>query len=366
MKIEKYTTKSGEIRYKFDCYVGKDDMTGQSIVVKKRGYKTEKEAIKDYNLIKESEKNINTNTGDRFVDVYNVWMDNYSKSVKSSTLNKTKELFKKHILPNFRSYKINKIKHTHCQKFVNKLYEKNLTSFSQIINYAKNVFDYAYKTEMISNNPFNRVIVPKIKKKKREYYFYNAEQLKLYLDTAKEVLGIKWYLYLKLLALTGMRRGEALALNWNDIDFRNKKITIDKTLTKGTKGYEITTTKTESSNRVVYIDNNLAKELLEYKRLSPINIKGIVFAGYREGYCTSSTPRRKHQAVIDACNLPKIRLHDLRHTHCSLLLLSGMPIKEVQDRLGHGDIKTTMDIYAHVFESEKKDIGQKFADFLGL
>lgn len=187
----------------------------------------------------------------------------------------------------------------------------------------------------------------------------------------------KVYTLFRILAFSGMRKGEALALTWNDINFKDGTVTISKTLTRG-EGNRliIQTPKTANSKRIISLDGQTL-EILKQWRITQKKTyfmlgyntmkKGqLVFSNQKNELLQPSVTRKYIVAVCEKYGLKQITTHGFRHTHCSLLFEAGASIKEVQDRLGHSDIKTTMNIYAHVTKNRKDETAQKFANYLGF
>ena len=182
------------------------------------------------------------------------------------------------------------------------------------------------------------------------------------------------YVVFRVLAFTGMRKGELAALKWSDVDFNNGTITIDKTVAIDSNGgLHIQTPKTRKSIRTISVDdttlnalrtwkNELRKELFKQgKNIDKSD--GFIFhrnnGNFINKYIDQFLPSFLRKYV-----LPPIKPHGFRHTHASLLFESGASIKEVQDRLGHENIKTTMDIYTHVTKSAREKTAEKFAKYI--
>ena len=161
-----------------------------------------------------------------------------------------------------------------------------------------------------------------------------------------------------------MRRGEALALLKSDIDTENKQLFITKTLSRNQDSAKvINATKTSDGNRVIDIDDNTLKLLI---KLMNTNDGDILFIDENSNYIHLSTPIKYLDKLVKDNGLKRITVHGLRHTHCSLLFEAGATVKEVQHRLGHKDIKTTLDIYTHLTKNQKVDTVNKFLNFINL
>lgn len=362
MSIKAYETNKGT-RYRFTAYLGKDILTGKDKSICRGGFKTKKEAQSAMAELrfKADTGQLNFNTT-RFDFVYRQWLPLYKTTVKDSTLNKTITIFDIHILPFFADQDLKNITPLMCQNFVNELSEK-LVSYKSAYNYALRIYDYALKIGLVvGTNPFTRIIYPKVNKTKNKTKFLEIKELETLLSCMQH--NKKWYAYFRLLAYTGMRRGEGLALNWKDIDFKNKTITISKTVTVGTAGQYISSSpKTTSGNRTIAVDDETLSIIQDY-RSSLKTLSMLVFPGENSESIRLSKPGHFLNRVINKNNLKKITVHSLRHTHCSMLFEAGWSIKEVQERLGWSDTKTCLDVYYHVTENRKQKSMDSFIRYL--
>lgn len=178
----------------------------------------------------------------------------------------------------------------------------------------------------------------------------------------------------RLLAYTGMRKGEALSLTWADIDFNNKTVLINKALSRGKNSRLYVKPPKTGETRRLTIDKKtnaiLKKWRLEQKELflkSGINTSSasqLVFTNNQNKFLQPTKTREWILEIQKKNHLKKITTHGLRHTHCSLLFESGASLKEVQKRLGHADIQTTLNIYTHVTEETQSETVNQFADYL--
>lgn len=362
MNIKKYYLKNGEIRYKVSIYLGKDPLTGKEKRTNRQGFKTKREAEQAFLKAEETYKNKNLMT---FTDVYNLWKIIYKDTVKESTYKTTTDLFRLHILPTFGKAKFDDITYQVLQSYAIKK-SKELKNYKECISYMSLVFKHAIRLKQVDNNPCELVILPKEKQTKKVKNYWNIDQVKSFLNYAQEDLSIKWYLYFSMLLLTGMRRGEGLALTWSNVDLDNGIIKVRKTTTRGINGQIIDDVKTESSKRDIYISEELVNLLKQwkYKQVEIYGILPMVFNNKHKGYITQSHPQRYLDYVISKHDLPRITVHGLRHTHATLLFNANVDIKAAQERLGHSKYQVTMDIYTHLDNESKKETAKKIVNFL--
>ncbi|NLE78302.1 MAG: site-specific integrase [Rhodococcus sp.] len=205
-----------------------------------------------------------------------------------------------------------------------------------------------------------------------------AEQLAAFLawnrDTYRDELHPLWYL----LASTGMRRGEALALRWVDVDLAAGTVNVRRALDSSQTGKgSVKGTKT-GRNRVVDIDEKTVEVLRSQRAVRGSVSLGMARADSLVFGNDAGEPRnvrsvsnswghrvRKAQGKLGAEAVPSLRLHGLRHTHASLLLEAGVPVKVVSERLGHASVSVTMDVYAHVMPGAQRSAAERFASLLG-
>lgn len=379
--IKSYQLKNKETRYKFHVYVGVDPLTGKEQTTTRSGFKTKKEAKEALLQIQQEIRNgsFRKQAVETYHDVYQLWMEHYENTVEDSTLLKTKRIFANHILPNFGDYKIAKIDAAICQKHVNS-WAKKLQRFRMVKNYAALVVKYAIKHDLIDKNPFDLVEMPIIKSKiniddnEEEFEnFYSREQLIQFLHFLEQENNLKRSTLFHLLAFTGMRKGEAFALQWKDIDFETQELRITKAVKRGESGLYVGTTKNGEPRTIKGDEKTMS--LLKLWKLEQASIykekgfntntkKQLVFSNEHNVLQDPNKTVRWLSHFLQKHDLDYITAHGLRHTHCSLLFEAGATIKEVQYRLGHKDVKTTLDVYAHVTKKAKAETIDKFTSFL--
>nr|WP_255723653.1 site-specific integrase [Sporosarcina sp. ACRSL] len=376
--------KNGQKRYRFKVYIGIDPLTGNEKRTTRSSFRTKKEAEIALARIKvEIEKGtFHKQRAETFQEIYVLWNIQYEKTVEESTFVKTTGLFRNHILPAMGAYKIEMINVDVCQKHVDE-WSSKLKNFRMVKAYAAKVLDFAIKRGYLQTNPFAYVDMPTNASKKvivendnEMENFYNREQLIEFLSCLEQGSNYKAYVLFRLLAFSGMRKGEALALTWNDLNFSANEIRINKAIAHGKDNQlYVKSTKTGIA-RTIKMDDTTMAILKEWKKkqkkdylvlgFNTLQPKQLVFSNERNEFVKPTKTRKWILHVQKKYQLEKITTHGLRHTHCSLLFEAGASLKEVQDRLGHSDIKTTMNIYAHVSEKAKEEAINKFNSFMGI
>ncbi|MBC8707791.1 site-specific integrase [Staphylococcus pseudintermedius] len=377
--IKKYKKRDGSTAYMFVAYLGTDPITGKQKRTTRRGFKTERDAkIAEARLQTEVDKSgFLNNDITTFKQVYELWLEQYKNTVRESTYLKTVNVLKCGVLPYFENVPIKKITVSYCQKVLNEWNEK-YKQVQHYKTYAKMVLDYAVTLKVIADNPFTHTKTPRKKEdtsNNETSLYYTSDELKKFLSfTEYKTL---YHAIFRTLAFTGMRRGELLALQWQDIDFNKATLSINKTWSKVENGYIIQPPKTKKSIREISIDSTTLDILKRWKRYAQeesfkyghntMNKSQYVFTN------VSNNKPLNIKFIFDTLKLlcerhdfKRIKVHGFRHTHCSLLFEAGLSVQEVQSRLGHSDIQTTMNIYAHVTEKQRDNVAEKFANYINF
>lgn len=360
--ISQYKTKRGTKLWKFQVFEGRD-ATGRQIMKTRQGFKTKKEATFASYRFEESIRNHGFSDNSRltFEEVYEAWFKLYKNTVKESTWIKTKEIFELHILPVFGGLILSKITTIQCQQAVDKWFNDGFTKYKVFINNVARVFKYGKRMKLITENPTDNIIRPKEKSKPvttMKDNYYDRDELKHFLRCLYDDDNFEAYTFFRLLAFSGLRKSEALALTYNDIDFTKNTVSVNKTQSRGEKGLVIQTPKTYESNRVVFIDsktiNIIQKWRFQQQRelmwlgFNSLQPNQLIFTSTKNTMLQPSKPTIWLSHTIKKYDLKHITTHGFRHTYATLAIESGLSIKEVQQQLGHRDFRTTMDIYAGV------------------
>ncbi|EOH8688195.1 tyrosine-type recombinase/integrase [Enterococcus faecalis] len=373
--IKKYTKKDGSTAYMFNAYLGIDPLTGKSKRTTRRGFKTQKEAklaLAQLQIEIDRGKFVKQDYS-LFKDVYELWYAQYVNTVKPSSAQRIKYYFDKQILPAFGELKLTKISPSYCQKVVNE-WSKKYKRFDSMKMYTSKIFEFAITQNLLSMNPIKRIIIPKRQreiKTKEDQNFLDKDQLQEFLTLAKQKESMQYYTAFHLLAYTGMRKSELAALNWSDINWDANTISINKNVSYTSGQRIITTTKTTSSDRTISIDeitlNILKKWKLEQKKellsrgfIVQKDEKQLIFSNPSNKIMSPNVLWEKLKTYKNFSISP----HGFRHTHASLLFESGATIKQVQERLGHSNINTTLNIYTHVTKNAEKDVANKFLTYM--
>ena len=168
-----------------------------------------------------------------------------------------------------------------------------------------------------------------------------------------------------ILATTGMRRGEALGLRWCDVDLERGEAAIRQTVVSHNYKIDISEPKTARGRRVVALDEHTVSELRSYKERDEPGLETDLLFHYKTGNPINPIDISKGFVELSrAAGLPRIRLHDLRHTHATLALQAGVHPKIVSERLGHSTISFTLDVYSHAIPHLQKEAAGQIASLL--
>lgn len=337
MAIDKYTLKDGTTKYRATTYV-------QGQRVQKRGFRTKRDAQKWIDKTR-VEGRLQTNL--TYGQMCELFLAAYQPTVKPATYyNMVRNLGKSR--DKWEHTNVANISARDAQDWVNQLAQR-YTRPSQFIVCAKQVFAFCLKNDLIARNPMTDVLKPKERSKEKE--IWTPEQLALFLDQV-EHSGTPMDLALfRLAAYTGLRMGELLALEWGDID--RDLLTVSKTITKAENGSEIIgPPKSRASAGTLALDRQTVAVLKEWRRFA---VDKRVFP------ITPPTVNARLRKYAELADLPRVTMHSLRHLHCTMLINAGAQIRDVQERLGHSDITTTLSIYTHANKDKHAAIDKLFS-----
>ena len=315
----------------------------------KRGFATKKEALGFERDFLEQQS---ANPDMTFQNLYEIYMEDMAARLKQSTLLTKKTVLQTHILPFFGNKPINEIKASDVRRWQAKLmsspnnysqtYLKKInTELNSIINYAKRFYD-------LNTNPCGKAgTIGKAKAEEMDYWTYD-EYIAFREGVKDKPLS---YICFEVLYWTGMREGELLALSLADIDLDNKIISINRTYQRIGGKDVFTLPKTRKSKRKIPIPDFLCHELSDY-------IQSRYMLGADERLFPVTKSYLSHEMIRGCKNtgIKKIRIHDIRHSHASLLINQGCDALMLADRLGHEKVSTTLNTYSHLFPHKQQEL----------
>jgi integrase len=324
------------------------------------GYRTKKEAERDLPLkLQELQAGVKP-TKEDFSAFLERWIDYKRAHVRQRTIEIYQRTIRLHIAPHIGHIPTYELTPMHINDLYKKLKNKDKLSnryISQIHNLLHDAFDRALKWGVVPRNIIDLIDAPKPEKKK--FDVWSLEDVIRFLNH-EEVKSHRFYVAFLLALTTGMRQGEILGLQWKDIDFENKVLTVNRTLTYINGHHTFGEPKSESGHRVISLPDYVVDALRAHKaQQNEDRLKmgeayhnlDLVVARINGNIVTQTFIRAKFTDLIKKLDMPYIRFHDLRHTHASILLELGEKTKVLQERLGHADYSTTLNIYTHVSRS---------------
>ncbi|MDQ0208892.1 site-specific integrase [Alkalicoccobacillus murimartini] len=337
--------------------------------IKRRGFRTEKIAKDaERKLLNDLDKGLNIYESTTIYNDYmNDWLKDKKNKVKQGTYENYDSLIRNHILPSLGELPLIKITPRHIQNLYNHLKDSNSLSgenIQKVHTIIKGSLQKAVDWDMLIKNPASVVERPTAVVEEMKYWTHKESVT--FLNASKN----SRYYYIFLLGITtGMRQGEILGLHWNDVNFEEKSISIRGTLDHQGKKFQ-PSTKTKSGMRTVGIDSHTANELQKLKQRT-LNEKmknrdiyednDLVFATELGNFVNPRNMLRAFYNLITVAEVPKIRFHDLRHTHVVFLLEMRENSKRIAERLGWSSVKM-LDRYSHVSPHMQKDTADAFGD----
>ena len=374
MNITEYKKKNGAIVYRASVYLGVDKLTGKKARTTvtantKKGVKIKaREAVNAFVANGCSVKEKPTITTYR--ELVALWWESYKNTIKPNSQQTMEGIVRIHILPVFGDYKLEKLTTPIIQQQVNKWADKAnkgekgaYANYSFLNNINRRILQYGVTMQAIKYNPARDVIIPrKQQNKEHKVKFFSNQELKQFLgyldnlDLSSYENFFDYVLYKTLLA-SGCRIGEALALEWSDIDLKKGIISISKTLNRY---QETNTPKSKAGLREVDIDIATVTLLKEYKKRQQIQAwqlgrsERIVFTPFTTKYAYACLLRKRLQGHFKNAGVPDVSFHGFRHTHATIMLYAGIEAKDLQYRLGHSNISMTLNTYVHATKEGAK------------
>ena len=374
MNITEYKKKNGTTVYRASVYLGVDKLTGKKARTTvtantKKGVKIKaREAVNAFaaNGYSIKEKPIITT----YRELVALWWESYKNTIKPNSQQSMEGIVRLHILPVFGDYKLDKLTTPIIQQQVNKWADKAnkgekgaYANYSFLNNINRRILQYGVTMQVIQHNPARDVIIPrKQQNKEHKVKFFSNQELKQFLDYLEDLDQSSYenffdYVLYKTLLASGCRIGEALALEWSDIDLKKGIISISKTLNRY---QETNTPKSKAGLREIDIDKATVSLLKQYKKRQQVQSwqlgrsEGIVFTPFTTKYAYACLLRKRLQGHFKSAGVPDISFHGFRHTHATIMLYAGIEAKDLQYRLGHSNISMTLNTYVHATKEGAK------------
>ena len=345
MKAEK-DKKTGKwlIQYRYTDWQGKRRKST------KRGFATKREAeewLRNFLITQKADFDM------KFADFWKMYCADMETRLREHTMRTKKYIVELKILPYFGNKRVNDITAADIRQWQNELIKMGYspTYLKTINNQLSAIFNYAVRYYDLKSNPCAKA-GSMGKSKAEEMDFWTGEEFRRFIDS---VMNKRLsYMAFMILYWTGMRLGELLALNPKDVDLEKRTISITKSYQRLGKNDVISPPKTPKSKRVITIPEFLAADIKDYMdslydlqeddRLFPI---------------TKYYLEHEMQRGIKESGVKRIRVHDLRHSHASMLIELGFSPLEIANRLGHEKVETTLNTYAHLYPNKQTKLAER-------
>lgn len=370
--IGKYNVKKANKDYYFYVLTLGKGTNGKRIQIKKRGFKTKKEAEKALREAQvEADKGAYVQPSKMTYGEYlTEWIRAKKQQISSQTAHVTEVYMRTHIVPELGGINLTQLNPLIIQRFLSTLQDKGLadSTIKRIYNIVNTSLNAAVKQQLINRNAASLIDKPRVKRKEIEVW--DVKEVQAFLNYAQTYT--RYYIAFHLALTTGMRQGEILGLRWMDVDFDRNMISVRQTLSHNGKEI-IHGAKTATSIRTISFDPHTATVLQKHMRLVRREMFSLGKSFSQEdlvvcnGLGTKSNPRNINRIwykLLEKTELKKITFHDLRHTHASLLLKNNTHPKVVSERLGHSSIKKTIDLYSHLFPNMQVEAAAELAKML--
>ena len=345
MKAEK-DKKTGKwlIQYRYTDWQGKRRKST------KRGFATKREAeewLRNFLITQKADFDM------KFADFWKMYCADMETRLREHTMRTKKYIVELKILPYFGNKRVNDITAADIRQWQNELIKMGYspTYLKTINNQLSAIFNYAVRYYDLKSNPCVKA-GSMGKSKAEEMDFWTGEEFRKFIDSVMN----KRLSYMAFMTLywTGMRMGELLALNPKDVDLEKRTISITKSYQRLGKKDVITPPKTPKSKRVITIPEFLAADIKDYMdSLYDLQENDRLFP------ITKYYLEHEMQRGIKESGVKRIRVHDLRHSHASMLIELGFSSLEIANRLGHEKVETTLNTYAHLYPNKQTKLAER-------
>ncbi|KAA8373154.1 site-specific integrase [Leuconostoc carnosum] len=367
MQIKQVDSKKGKV-WEVVGYIGRQP-DGTQARAKKRGFDSKRSAQQWFNnevaLFSNGESKYNKKTTPNVMTVkelYDMWLNTYQQSVEESTLGKTMTIFRLHVLPQWADVLVTDINPIDLQLYINTL-QREMLMYRKVTGYFRKLLDVAVKMDILENNPFVKVELPKERRVfDKPKQFMEASEFKKFvdvLDNKYQYVNQQAYTLLRLGAFTGMRTEEILALQWQHVDFNKGYISIVQALGRGLNGSTyLKEPKSRTSKRTLKIDNTMVRALSEwYNATMYKNENDFVFTNGGKTLQPLRPNKWLHEVSDKYGVAVGLSMHKLRHTWATLAIDQGASVKQVQTYLGHADASITLNIYSGITKRASDETG---------
>jgi integrase len=281
------------------------------------------------------------------------WLENTAREIiGENTYERYRRIVNRRINPQLGGIRLVDLTAFHIEDFYAEMKRKGVgvASRHQAGMVLSTALKHAVRMKLIPANPAAAVTRPKLEE--REMTILTDDQVRVFLAAARRS---RYYALFALAVATGMRQGELLALQWPDVDFDNNTVTVRRTVIRIKGRHVVKEPKTKASRRTITVPGFAMEALHQHRKkmLARGYSDRPVFCSLKGGIMSAQNLRKRtFKPILVRAGLPDMRFHDLRHTHASTLLSKRESIKAVSRRLGHANVTTTLQVYAHVLPGD--------------
>lgn len=347
----------------------------------RKGFKTKRDALEAEQYLRSVELKEKSFSSKVTIDILYKLLKEEDKinNRKKSYIDTQDNNYNKHIKDYFsKVYDVSKLTYEDIYQFREDLREKNAknsdrclspNTINKIIILLKKILDVGLRKGYYNDNPVR--LLKKLPIEKSKMNFWTVKEFKHFLSLfEKDEYNVE--LLFTVLFFTGLRLGEALALTWRDVEFPTSTIHVTKSVYVNKGEEHISSTKTKASTRRIIINKKLLETLKEWKKEQTERLREFstdtgklqIFQDSPITLTKNSIEKQYKKILARDSSLKKIRIHDFRHSHASLLINQGEDYLIVKERLGHASITTTIDTYSHLYPSKQKDLADKLDKLL--
>lgn len=365
MPIYKLNEKNKDGKLKYKVRVNYVDANGAKRQLTRVVWGSAEAKELEKQLVRELDNKTFCNTTMTVSELFADFLNDSKQNSRATTVQGYEKNYRLHIKPYIDHIQIRRLNTKNLSEWKTAVNQKglSLTTRKNIYSALRTALNYAVKMDYLPVNPLNKVGNFKdAYYQKEEMQFYTPEEFQLYksaaLAEAQTEKYYDFYVFFCIAYYTGCRKGEIHALRWNCIDFNKQTLHVRKSINQKQKGGDVETPpKNQSSIRILQIPQPLIDILLEHKSRQQSIIPNWKEEGFVCGYympLRDTSIQYENEKYAKAAGVKKIRIHDFRHSHVSVLINNGVAVTAIAKRIGHSTAKETLKTYAHLFPGEEE------------
>jgi len=330
-------------------------MHGKRITMRRGGFTTRRQASKALRAVTDRvQTSVRNDDKETVGDYLAKWLRSQRHALKPKTLHQYGQYVQKDLVPALGEFKLEALRHEHIAATVLTLEKagRGPATIKQVLAVLRSALGHAVKTKRLSHNPAEHVRTPRVER--TEVCPWSADQAVMFLD---HVGGDRPAEFFEVLTGTGLRRGEALALHWEDVDLDQRVLHVRRSVTDVGGKLTIGTPKTKGSATGVGLSARVVAALERQRERQVFEVlewgdgyehHGLVFAKENGTMLRPEFVLKRFHALTDTAGLPRVRIHDLRHLAATLMLTNGVPLALVSKTLRHSQVGITANLYGHL------------------